>query len=589
MRANLSAMRMITSLCLCCFCLTGCSSESRRSASKDRIINGLFVGQPTIRANPIERVPLVAIIDFESPVDVIPSLEISDGDRQWEQPWPVVPAKKHRIAVMGMRPDREHTIRVRADTPGGGQSQLSDPLKFTTPPLPKNFPPLEIVRADPEKMEPGITLFAANIWRESVSILDYGYIVAVDNEGEVVWFCHTNDRIADMRILKNGHILYQHGNYRYAYEIDIMGRDINRWVATNLTMSPSKDSIPIKIDTLHHDLMELPNGNFMTLATEIHEFDNYPTSEFDADAPTAPAHVVCDAVIEFDAETGKIVERFHLKDILDPNRIGYISLGSFWKDKYNDFIGATSRDWSHANAIVYLPNEDAMIISFRHLDCIFKLDWKTKEIKWIFGDPDGWGEKWQKYLLKPKGDFKWTYHQHSPQVTPRGTIMLYDNGNYRARPFNKATMAVDNRSRILEFKIDEEAMTVETVFEYDGGTEESFYSPFYCEADWMSKTKNILVTDGGHIETEDGTPHDDVPGERQWARLFEITRDSPPEKVFEVRLDSGLGSPFGWSVYRATRLRNLYQGFRIAPPSETEDILLFDRSRHIKRINESIN
>lgn len=561
----------------------GCYAKSQPPWLGDE--SELFAGAATIRPNPIKRVPLVAIVDVEGKVPVKATMIVSDGDRKWEQPWQAGFSKRHRVAVLGMRPDRKHDIRIKLEDESG-RVEYSNYLTFQTPKLPDNFPPLEVVRAEPERMEPGLTMFATNVWKSTSSILDYGYIVIVDNEGEVVWFCETVDRIADMRILRNGHILYQHGNYRYAYEIDILGRDHNRWIAKNLTIVPDKRSIAIPIDTTHHDIIELPNGNLATLATELNEIEEYPTSEFDRDAPWVPAHVVCDAVIEFDRETGEIVNRFELRDILDPKRFGYISLGSFWKDKYNDRIGALSRDWSHANALVYLPEEDAMIISFRHLDCIYKLNWATKEIHWILGDPGGWAPEFEPYLLRPENpDFQWFYHQHSPQITPRGTLMLYDNGNYRARPFDRATMAPENRSRILELEIDEDAKTFRTVFEYDGGEEDRFYCPFYCEADWLPKTKNILVTDGGHVELADGTPNDDVPGERQWARVFEITRDSPPQKVFEIRFDSGLGSPLGWSIYRSNRIRSLYGPFRIDAPATDEQIDLFSRERHIKRLD----
>ncbi len=161
--------------------------------------------------------------------------------------------------------------------------------------------------------------------------------------------------------------------------------------------------------------------------------------------------------------------------------------------------------------------------------------------------------------------------------------MLYDNGNYRARPFQTATMAPDNRSRVLELEIDEAAGTFKQVYQYDGGDEDKFYCPFYCEADWLPQTGNLLVTDGGHIELADGTPNDDVPAERQWARIFEITR-SPATRVFEVKLDSGIGSKFGWSIYRAIHLPDLIQPFRIAPPAEEENHQLIPRDRHIRKI-----
>jgi arylsulfate sulfotransferase len=565
----------------------GVEASGTEAQARDRLRGGnsLFAAQPTVRGNPIERAPLIAIIEFESTTDVEAVVEITDGQREWEQPWEAGPTRQHSIVVMGLRPDGQHILRVRVQTPDAKEVQFSDPLVFQTPPLPDSFPPLKTTVANPSKMEPGVTLFAVNLWSESVSMLDYGYIVAVDQTGEVVWFCNTGDRIADMRVLENGHILYQHGSYRYAYEIDLLGRDHRRWVATNLTYPPDEESIGVEVDTMHHDLFEIPNGNLMTITTELRRFEEYPTSEFDPDAPWAPAYVVCDRVIEFEPTTGDIKDQLHLTNLLDRRRFGYMALSNFWKDKYDHLIdnGEQARDWSHANGLLYLPEENAIIVSFRHLDCIMKIDWKTKRIRWILGNPDGWGKAWRKYLLRPVGEVEWTYHQHSPQITPRGTLMVYDNGNYRARPFRKATLAPDNQSRVVEFKIDEQAMTVEQVYEFRGVDGDHFYCPFYCEADWLPRTGNILVTDGGHIELADGTPDDNVPAERQWARIFEITRGAAPEKVFELTCDSGLGSSFGWSIYRANRLPNLYDGFTLLPPEEGESGDLFPREKHKSR------
>ena len=563
-------------------CISVAADETRDRSSTADDSTSLFVGPPMIYANPVERCPLIAIIEIEASQPVVPTLEISDGLHHWQQPWPVSPARKHRIAALGLRPDREHLIRVRLQAEDQ-RAELGPLLTFRTPPLPANFPPLVTVHSRPQRMEPGLTLFSVNVWRNSVSMLDYGYLIALDNQGEVVWYCDTQDRVADIQILDNGHLLYLHGNYRYAYEIDILGRDIRRWYGERLTEPPDSRAIGLDVDTLHHEVFELPNKNFMTLATELVDFEEFPTSELDPTAPWKPAHVVCDRIVEFQPDNGQIVNELDLLDVLDPKRFGYMALSGFWKDKYNARIDSPSRDWSHANALKYVADENAVIVSLRHLDCVIKIDWETKQILWILGDPEGWGAAWQDRLLKPVGDLQWPYHQHSPQLTPHGTLLMFDNGNYRARPYHTATLAVDNHSRVVEFEIDEQAMTVKQVFEFDGVMGERFYSPFYGEADWLPQTENLLVTDGGHIELEDGTPHDDVPAERQWARIFEITRDSPPREVFEVRCDSGYRSPFGWSIYRASRIANLLDPFAIDPPAASEDVSLLSRGPHKDR------
>ncbi|MEZ6134067.1 MAG: aryl-sulfate sulfotransferase [Pirellulaceae bacterium] len=524
----------------------------------------LLIGQPVIRPNPIARAPLAAIIEFESYTEIDAVLEISDGERTWTQRCAERPQRLHRVAVLGMRPNRKHSIFVRATRPDGTQGMTSRELTFLTPPLPADFPPLEshVETADPQRS--GITMFAVNLWRDDANILDYGYIVGLDSAGEVVWYCKTDHRITDLRLLSNGHLIYEHGSFRAAYEIDVFGREIRSWYCSRHEQSHSETAIPIDVDTLHHVLQELPNGNILTLATEIRRFDTFPTSEFDPDAPWRAANVVCDAVVEFKPGNGEVVQRLHLADLLDPKRFGYISLGGFWNPKY-PHIGKVY-DWSHANAVVFIPEEEAIIVSLRHLDCLIKIDWNSQQIVWILGDPGGWGEAWQKYVLAPVGDTQWFYHQHAPQLTPTGTILLYDNGNYRARPFNPMTAASENFSRIVEFRVDEQAMTVEQIFEYRGGPGESFYCPFYGEADWLPQSDTLLITNGGHIELDDGTPADIVPSQRQWARILEIERKQPHRVVFDVTCQSPLGSSTGWSIYRAMRLPDFNSSFRIDPP-----------------------
>ncbi len=581
----LAVTLLLASLLKLSLASSGLSQEPQPQAQdsdQEQTTDSLFAGAPTIRPNPIRRAPLIAIIEFESTQPVVPSLIISDGQREWEQPWSATPSRRHRIAALGLRPNRQHTLRVKVVN-SEQESQLSQPLTFFTPPLPDDFPPLSTTVSQPGQMEPGLTLFSVNLWRDSVSLLDYGYLIALDNSGEVVWYCRVKDRVADIRILENGHILYLHGNYRYAYEIDVLGRDIRRWYADNLTEAPDEHAIAVDVDTLHHELFQVPGGNLFTLTTELVEFDKFPSSEHDPQAPWQPAHVVCDAVVEFNPITGQIAEQLRLLEVLDPQRFGYMALSGFWKDKYNARIDGKSRDWCHANALHYLADEHAILVSLRHLDCVIKIDWETKQIIWILGDPSGWGERWQPYLLKPVDGLQWFYHQHSPQLTPRGTLLMFDNGNYRARPFDPPTPATENYSRIAEYEIDQQAMTVKQVFEYAGAPDDSFYSPFYGDADWLPLTENILVTDGGHIESDSGLPQDDVPGERQWGRIFELTCDEQPEMVFEVTCDSGYGSPFGWSIYRASRIANLIDPFAIDPPAIGEDVLLFTRSAHRER------
>ena len=85
-----------------------------------------------------------------------------------------------------------------------------------------------------------------------------------------------------------------------------------------MTVAPSDDSIPVDVDTMHHAFDELPNGNLMTLSTEMRRVSGFASSEFDPDAPLEPANVVTDRVVEFVPETGEVVDQLTLSDLLDP-------------------------------------------------------------------------------------------------------------------------------------------------------------------------------------------------------------------------------------------------------------------------------
>lgn len=522
-----------------------------------------FVRRPTIRANPNPNAPLAAWIDFATNRPVTGAVQIDDGRRQWAVSFDEVDDLKYSVLLLGFRPGRAHKVRVELHDPDGdektigAEKTISGPLDFKTPPLPDDFPPLELVISKPDAMEPGVTLFGVNRWLNDVASLDYGYLIAVDGQGEVVWYFRTGHAVADLRRMAGGHLLYNHGSNWHAYESDMLGNVVRHWYAANLVDdAQSSDAIAVPVDTFHHEILELPTGNLLAISTELKQLKHFPVSEVKSSTATGPATIVADVFVEFQPN-GKVVNRQSVFDLLDTRRIGYGSLSGFWDTRAYRAVKGGSKDWSHCNGMFYDPTDDSLIVSLRHQDAVIKLSRATGEIQWILGNHYDWRRKWQPLLLKAEGDLRWPYHQHAPKITPDGTLLLFDNGNYRAKPFKRKTPASKNFSRVVEFRIDAAKMTVAQVWEYRGEAGETFYSPFFCEADWLPMTGNILITDGGHVHKENGEPSDDVPADHQWARILEVTHTTPAKKVFEVRIDSGAGSDRGWSVYRSQRLPSL--------------------------------
>ena len=203
-------------------------------------------------------------------------------------------------------------------------------------------------------------------------------------------------------------------------------------------------------------------------------------------------------MVEFSPADGTIINQWSLLDLLDPYKIGYDSLGGFWNTTFPEIEGGT-RDWAHANAVIHDPSDDSIIVSLRHQDAVVKFSRQTGQIVWILGTHDNWDPvQFGSFLLNPVGDdFLFQYHQHAPEITEDGTIVLYDNGNYKATPFDPKLPATENFSRAVEYSIDEETKEVTQVWEFGQFDDPVRYAPFIGDADTQPLTGNVLITHGG--------------------------------------------------------------------------------------------
>jgi arylsulfate sulfotransferase len=190
-----------------------------------------------------------------------------------------------------------------------------------------------------------------------------------------------------------------------------------------------------------------------------------------------------------------------------------------------------------------------VVVSLRHQDAVIKLDRTTGRLIWILGDPAGWRPPWSRALLQPEGNITWPYHQHAPEWTPQHTLLMFDNGNFRHRPFDGKP---DNSySRAVEFAIDEVRHTVKEVWSYDSDYGVPFFSGALGDADFLPETGNVLITDGFRVTP--GQPAD------RWGRIIEVTHTKTPQRVFELIVRDRFQPPLnGWRIYRSERLPTLY-------------------------------
>jgi len=539
---------------------TGCPSSSSSGSAAADVTAPSFQTTPVLSPSPNPDAPLGCRIAFTTDEPSLVHLTIDDGIA----PWTVTPEPgsfdtSHDVPALGLRPQTTHLFTIEVEDAAGNRATSPTTLSYLTPGLPSPFPPLATVASDPSRMEPGYTLFNVLIASANVPQANYGLLVIVDEAGDVRWFLRYDESIGDARRLAHGHLLFETSRDKLI-EIDMFGEVQDEFWATNLSSDvPPPGAKLLAVDTFHHEAIEMPAGSgadFAALSSELRTFPNYPTSILNPTVNTATTDVIGDTVVEF-LRDGTVLAEHRLFDVLDPYRVSYDSLGGFWTPTY----GLPVADWAHANAVVHDPSDDSFLVSLRHQDAIVKIARPTGDLVWILGDPARWGPAWQPYLLTPvavptdpKG-FEWSYHQHAPELTSTGSIVLFDNGNGRAIPPTAVLPFAERYSRAVEYVVDPVAMTVDQTWSYGSDPTspsfdptEHFYAQFLCDADPLPQTGNVLVCDGA--DSDDGTIG--------FTRIFEVTRDTPADIVFEIRIEDPLLVD-GWLSYRAERIDDLYR------------------------------
>ena len=534
-----------------------------------------FTDAPSIVQNPTPRVPLAAILTFSTETPVATTVQISDGDNSWEISFNDTEDPSSGLPILGMKPDREHELEVNIQDSEGNVAK-SELLRYKTPPLPTglgDFAPLDVKVSQPDLMEPGLMFLSVrrrfqgrNQWitpKQRAYFTNWGLIVAVDSSGEVVWYYESDTRIAGINRLSNGNLQYHLTDFR-TVELDLLGNTVAEYYAGDRPYGPVEGGIPIKgAQTLHHQPFEMPTGTFMAFSANAREVENYYTSDSDPEAPRETQLVMGDTIIEFDRD-GEIVWSWDAWDHLDPYRIGYETLEPYWHVR-----GFPNHaDWTHGNGLTYDSSDDSVIINLKHQDALFKIDRTSAEIVWIMGEHTDWPEHLQSKLLTPLGDdFQWMYHGHNPRLTERGTIVIYDNAAFQARPFNESDSVGETYSRAVEYEVDEENMTVRQVWaSHAKGDPDSCATPAMGDAHWLPVTGNIFVVDSFCDYREDGLGWDswDFTTRHwsevaQWGRIRQYrVENEDTEVVFEMEVHDP-SEILQWRVYGGFNTPSLYQ------------------------------
>ncbi|MDH3739827.1 MAG: aryl-sulfate sulfotransferase N-terminal domain-containing protein, partial [Alphaproteobacteria bacterium] len=117
-----------------------------------------FTKSPSVAPNPNEAMPLAAIVSFATDTASHATIAVTGGGQSWTVESEDA-AMEHNQPLLGLCTDTAYEFTVSARDNGGNTISADAPLRFTTPPLPADFPPLDVQLCEPENREPATMIF----------------------------------------------------------------------------------------------------------------------------------------------------------------------------------------------------------------------------------------------------------------------------------------------------------------------------------------------------------------------------------------------------------------------------------------------
>ena len=488
-----------------------------------------FVEGPTLRNpdNPALRLVQILAVETDRPVSIRLTLSTELETRTLDA---AELSASHALPVIGLRSETAYGLQVVATDEGG--RQVTADLDYTTGPLPEPFPDIEVLHHEPARVSPGHTLLDTRS-----KLGDHNLLMILDETLAPIWIYMGYWRDARMTeagtiigIVDDGEVL----------EVDLAGTVVGHWVGEG-----GDGDVVVDVPSFSHEVFPVDDG-FWSLTFATTQVDAYPTS-YDSPLDLGPALDINDPVVVHVSWEGAVLDAWRMASRLDTQRIGY------------DALNPTQfgPDWGHANAVVVDPSDGGVLVSLRHQDAVVKFD-AVGEVQWILGNHEGWQASFQPFLLTPVGDdFAWPYHQHAPELTAEGDLILFDNGNVRETPYGAPAADPAVYSRVVSYRVDPTAMTVEQLWEYRDTLTGDLKTTAVGDADQLEN--GSVLADFGLVVSEGGVVNKNLGLAFRSARLIEFDPAAPEVPALDLRISAPQGDPTdGWRTFRAERIPSIY-------------------------------
>ena len=488
--------------------------EKQKNVEEKFEVDGYTFDDPKVIVNPYGNSPLTALVIFETEKEEEVNVIIKGKDELSTYSHTFEKEKKHYIPIYGLYAGEENEVVLSI-------SDEEKILKIKTDELPDDFVLPVKVSKEESKLTNDLYFFTPS---------SKGYTCAYDVNGDVRWYL-SETAIWEINRLKNGHLLLSTErliNEPYystgLYEMDMLGKIYTEY------------SLP---GGYHHDYFEMEDGNLIVASDD---FDN-------------ESGTVEDYVVVLDRDTGNIIKRFDLKDILN------------MEDGQSE--NWVNYDWFHNNSVWYDEKTNSITLSGRHQDIVINIDYDTGKLNWILGDNTNFSKEYQKYFFKlEKGEWQWS--QHAAMILPNGDVFLFDNGNNKSKNKDEYVKAEDSYSRGVIYKLDTKNMTAKEVWQYGKERGSEFYSPYISDVDYIDED-HYIVHSGG-ISYKNGVIQNQPAGISNSDTLISDTVEILNDKViFEMVLPT--------NNYRVEKM-SLYDGeFTLGKVKEVGSLGMTDKSK----------
>lgn len=439
--------------------------------------------------------------------------------------YPITSYQPLKILVAGMRASTTYHMRSQRQC---GDSTLIDPdTTFTTGQLPSTpFPALQISRpplASTSSVEsPGIEL-VDTIAATSNQMQAF----FTDRDANPIWYYDVGagNYPYTFKLLLNGHFLFNVVNPTNGdsmlREIDLAGntiRELDIGILQQKTQAAGYDFFPLGY---HHDFLPLPNGHLIVLTDSQKSFTNLP-------GYPGTIQVQGDNLIDLDANWNPV-----------------------WSWNSFDYLDVTRHlfglpDWTHANALVYSPNDGNLLLSMRHQSWVLKIDYQngagTGNVLWRLGYEGDF------QLQQGTDPSLWFSFQHFPSLIsqngPQTTLAIWDNGDFRPLDTSGTTCLIPGPpvcySRATIFQLDESAKVASLQW---------FDTPGFFSV-WGGSINQLT---NGNVEFDMNAPL--IPPVPNGAsEIQEVTQSSSLVVLWKMDI------PLPMTAYRAYRVPSLYPG-----------------------------